>query len=291
MNNAINEINALAPPGITGEGIGIAILDTGICPLEDFTFPKNRIIAFKDFVYGRNTAYDDNGHGTHVAGIACGNGYLSHNKYVGIAPQSNIISLKILDELGHGSSSAALDAIRWIGKNKDTYNIRVVNLSIGTNDKTIASPLIKEVNSLWEKGVVVVAASGNDERNGIASPGISQKILTVGSIEEQIRFRIKSGNTVYYKPDVFAPGENIISCKADEFSFQGKKRSGKSVIDSYYVRMSGTSMATPMISGTAALILQYSPKLSPDSVKRLICNAANSSPPEGLLNIEKIFFG
>ena len=66
MNNAINEINALAPPGITGEGIGIAILDTGICPLEDFTFPKNRIIAFKDFVYGQNTAYDDNGHGTHV---------------------------------------------------------------------------------------------------------------------------------------------------------------------------------------------------------------------------------
>ena len=69
MNNAINEINALAPPDVTGEGIGIAILDTGICPLEDFTFPQNRIIAFKDFVYGRHAAYDDNGHGTHVAGL------------------------------------------------------------------------------------------------------------------------------------------------------------------------------------------------------------------------------
>ncbi|MGE4214807.1 MAG: hypothetical protein AB7E42_08540 [Anaerotignaceae bacterium] len=68
MNNAINEIHALAPPGITGEGIGIAILDTGICPLEDFTFPQNRIIAFKDFVYGQNVVYDDNGHGTHVTG-------------------------------------------------------------------------------------------------------------------------------------------------------------------------------------------------------------------------------
>jgi len=66
MNNAINEIHALAPPGITGEGICIAILDTGICPLEDFTFPQSRIIAFKDFVYGRSMAYDDNGHGTHV---------------------------------------------------------------------------------------------------------------------------------------------------------------------------------------------------------------------------------
>ncbi len=76
MNNAINEINALAPRGITGEGIGIAILDTGICPLEDFTFPKNRIIAFKDFVYGRNTAYDDNGHGTHVTA------YKSNHLYV-----------------------------------------------------------------------------------------------------------------------------------------------------------------------------------------------------------------
>ncbi|MGE4213881.1 MAG: S8 family serine peptidase [Anaerotignaceae bacterium] len=228
---------------------------------------------------------------THVAGIACGNGYLSHKKYTGIAPQSNIICLKILDELGHGSSSAALDAIRWIGKNKDTYNIRVVNLSIGTNDKTIASPLVKEVNSLWEKGVVVVAASGNDERNGIASPGISQKIITVGSIEEQVHFRIKSGNMIYYKPDVFAPGENIISCKADEFSFQGKKRSGKSVIDNYYVRMSGTSMATPMVSATAALILQHAPNLSPDTVKRIICNAANNNRPDGLLNIEKIFYG
>lgn len=291
MNSAIDEINALAPPNITGQGIGIAILDTGICPLEDFTYPQNRIIAFKDFVYGRSAAYDDNGHGTHVTGIACGNGYLSHEKYKGIAPKSNIISLKILDELGHGSASAALDAIRWIAKNRSLYNIRVVNLSIGTNDKTIASPLVKEVNSLWEKGVVVVAASGNDEKNGVASPGISPKIITVGSIEEQVHFRIKSGNMVYYKPDIFAPGENIVSCKADDFSFQGKKRSVKSVIDNYYVRMSGTSMATPMVSAAAALVLQYAPNLSPDSVKRIICNAANVSPPEGLLNIEKIFYG
>jgi Subtilisin-like serine proteases len=227
---------------------------------------------------------------SHVAGIACGNGYLSNKKYAGVAPQSNLICLKILDELGRGSSSSALDAIRWVAKNKDTYNIRVINLSIGTNDKTIASPLIEEVNTLWKNGVVVVAASGNDEKNGIASPGISQKIITVGSIEEQVRFRIKADNTIYYKPDVFAPGENIVSCKADEFSFEGKKRSGKSVIDNYYIRMSGTSMSTPIVSATAALILQHSPNLSPDSVKRIICNAANSTRPEGLLNIEKIFY-
>ena len=291
MNNALETINADAPKGITGRGVGIAILDTGICPMEDFTMPNNRIAAFKDFVNNIKKPYDDNGHGTHVAGIAAGNGYLSDGKYCGVAYESSIIALKILDEFGNGTASSAINALRWVYKNKDRYNIRVVNLSIGTDDQSISSPLIKAVNALWDSGITVVCAAGNDESRGIASPGISPRIITVGSIEEPSVFKIKSKNFVYYKPDVFAPGENIVSCKAHEFSFTGKRRSADNIVEKNYIMMSGTSMSTPMVSGACALMIQHGRGISPDRVKSLMVNAAYMPGKKGLLNIGRIFYG
>ena len=107
MDTTRKSVNAdfINSKGYTGKSITISILDTGICPIEDFTMPHNRIIAFKDFVAGKFEPYDDNGHGTHVSGIAAGNGFLSEGKYMGIAPECNIVSLKILEATRKGNSA------------------------------------------------------------------------------------------------------------------------------------------------------------------------------------------
>ena len=109
--------------GFTGQGVGIAILDTGIELSEDFIYPKNRIIAFKDFTGGNKDAYDNNCHGTHVAGICAGNGFNSGGKYAGIATEANIVAIKILDSGGKGNSANVLAGIQWMVDNKDIYNI------------------------------------------------------------------------------------------------------------------------------------------------------------------------
>ncbi len=224
---------------------------------------------------------------THVAGICASNGVLSDGIFSGIAPESHILSLKILDEAGHGTSSWALDAIKWIHINKIKYNIRVVNMSIGTNDSAISSTLLNAVRGLYSAGITVVAAAGNESRRRISSPGVSPFVITVGAMEENVRFRLRMNRATYFKPDVFAPSENIISCRSETFSFDSGGRSSEMIVNDNYIAMSGTSMATPMVSGTAALLYQYNPSLTPLNVKKIITSACSK---EGhLLNIEKIF--
>lgn len=253
----------------TGEGVGVALLDTGICPMADFLQPKNRIFAFRDFVNGHDAPYDDNGHGTHVAGIVGGNGI-----YRGVAPGCRLICLKILDECGHGTAESIFLALKWVKQHALTYGIRVVNLSVGTNDPSLRYPLIQLVEELWEMGLLVVAAAGNDGAQGITAPGVCRKILTVGCAEERMVFPFREDGQLYYKPDLFAPGENIISCKADSFSFAGKRRKKERVVGEHYVKMSGTSMATPMVSGACALLLEKNPYLTADEVKERLVKSA-----------------
>ena len=269
-----------------GENIGIAVCDTGICPMADFTYPTNRIVVFKDFINNIEYPYDDNGHGTHVTGIAASNGFLSDGLYQGVAPKSNIISLKILDEAGHGNYYWALEAIKWIQNNHKKYNIRVVNLSIGTTDSLISQSLNSAVKNLYDLGITVVSAAGNENHYRISSPGTSPFAITAGAIEDKVRFRLKHRTGYYYKPDIFAPSENIISTKCENFSFAAENRSDRKPIDKNYIQMSGTSMATPMVSGAAALLYSIRPSLSPLSVKRII---VNSSQPAYILNIKSMF--
>jgi len=286
MNRAKAIIRYSPPDNCDGENIGIAICDTGICPMEDFSYPMNRIIAFKDFVNNINYPYDDNGHGTHVSGIAASNGYLSDGLYSGIAPKSNIISLKILDEAGHGNSYWALDAINWIKENHKKYNIRVVNMSIGTTDSSISQSLNNAVKTLFDEGITVVSAAGNENHYRISSPGTSPYAITAGAMEDKTKFRFKHKNSFYYKPDIFAPSENIISTKCKNFSFDTANKSNRLPVGSDYIIMSGTSMATPMISGAAALLYCLKPNLTPQSIKRII---VNSSMPSNILDIESMF--
>lgn len=147
----------------TGKGIGVAILDTGIYPHMDF---GNRIRAFYDFLSYKPLPYDDNGHGTHVAGILAGDGRASMGKYRGAAPGCGIVALKVLDRMGNGSREDVMRAFRFIREYRQELRIRVVNISVGTTLRSGRDndALMESVETLWDEGLVIVAAAGNQDR-------------------------------------------------------------------------------------------------------------------------------
>lgn len=270
----------------TGKNIGVAILDTGIYPHIDF---RNRICAFSDFISNIKTPYDDNGHGTHVAGILAGSGEASHGKYRGVAPGCRIASLKVLDRFGNGSKEDLLRSFVWIMQNRETYNIRIVNISVGTTYKTKNEHdvLIQGVEVLWDAGLVVVAAAGNQgpKTGSITAPGSSKKIITVGSSDLMEGKKGISGRGPTFecvcKPDIVAPGNRIVSCYAGTEKLYGEK--------------SGTSMSTPIISGAVARMLEKDPFLSNFEIKMMLKDSTDdlglphNQQGWGKFNIDKFF--
>ena len=249
----------------TGKGIGLCILDTGIYEHIDFT---GRIWAFYDFLAFKRRPYDDNGHGTHVAGLVAGDGTASMGKYRGAAPGCGIISLKVLDRYGTGSQDDVLRALRWIRENRQQYRIRVVNISVGTtcNSKRNHARLLESVEQLWDEGVVVVTAAGNQgpRPGSITAPGSSKKVITVGSSDllegrSAISGRGPTAECVC-KPDIVAPGNKIMSC------VPGKPYS--------YGVKSGTSMSTPLVTGAIACALEKNPALTNTDIKTMLMNSA-----------------
>ena len=249
----------------TGKGIGVCILDTGIYEHIDFT---GRIWAFYDFLAFKRRPYDDNGHGTHVAGLVAGDGTASMGKYRGAAPGCGIISLKVLDRYGTGSQDDVLRALRWIRENRQQYRIRVVNISVGTtcNSKRNHARLLESVEQLWDEGVVVVTAAGNQgpRPGSITAPGSSKKVITVGSSDllegrSAISGRGPTAECVC-KPDIVAPGNRIMSC------VPGKPYS--------YGVKSGTSMSTPLVTGAIACALEKNPALTNTDIKTMLMNSA-----------------
>lgn len=250
----------------TGKGIGVCILDTGIYEHIDFT---GRIWAFYDFLAFKRRPYDDNGHGTHVAGLVAGDGTASMGKYRGAAPGCGIISLKVLDRYGTGSQDDVLRALRWIRENRQQYRIRVVNISVGTtyNSKRNHARLLESVEQLWDEGVVVVTAAGNQgpRPGSITAPGSSKKVITVGSSDllegrSAISGRGPTAECVC-KPDIVAPGNKIMSC------VPGKPYS--------YGVKSGTSMSTPLVTGAIACALEKNPALTNTDIKTMLMNSAD----------------
>lgn len=250
-----------------GENVGIAFIDTGVAPHCDFLIGKNRVACFKDFINNKSQMYDDNGHGTFVCGVCSGNGCLSKFRYAGIAPRSKIFALKALNNHGEASANKILDAMEWIFDNHKTLGISIVCMSFGSEPLGLNDPIMLGADALWKEGIVVVAAAGNSgpEYQTIKSPGISSKIITVGGIDDN-RYDDNSFNRNYFeiadfssrgpafksaKPDVVAPSVDIISCGTSKF----------------YTTLSGTSVATPMIAGLAALLYEKAPNSSPNQIK------------------------
>lgn len=251
--------------GLTGKGIGIAIMDTGVGMHPDIIYKNGPLMSFYDTLAHHNNFYDDNGHGTHVAGIICGNGTASNKLYEGIAPDCKIHIIKILNKNGEGNIKNVISGIEWLLKNKDKYNIRIVNISVGSvslKKFDESSLLVRSINSLWEAGLVVVTAAGNNGPSDytIGAPGNSRKIITVGTSDSvkgkfthDFSGRGPTMNCIK-KPDIVAPGLNTISCN--------------NIINrSFYIPRSGTSMSTPIVSGCIALLLQKYPYFTNKDVK------------------------
>lgn len=282
--------------GFFGDGITIAVIDTGVAPHNDLVKNGNRIIGFKDLVNGKNSPYDDSGHGTHVAGIVAGDGYSSKGKYAGVAPKANILGIKALDKNGSGSSSDIIAALSYVVEKKDEFNIRIVNLSLGTipNSSQSNDPLCKAVEKVIKAGIIVVAAAGNNgpDTESILSPGISREVITVGAVDDKrtidptddtIATFSSRGPTLdgELKPDLVAPGVNIQSLS-------------NAKLDSY-ASLSGTSMATPLVTGSVALLMEKHGDLSQKEVKKKLINSCydlkdkETNQGAGVLSLEKLF--
>jgi serine protease AprX len=300
--------------GYDGAGIGIAIIDSGISSWHDdltsttselFPYGNQRVTKFVDFVNGRALPYDDNGHGTHVAGIIAGNGYDSKGEKSGVAPGASIISLKVLDQNGKGTISNIIAALSWVAANAKTYNIRVVNMSVGAGiyESYWTDPLTLATKAVTDQGITVVAAAGNLGKNaagklqwgGITAPGNAPWVLTVGAsstmgtltrTDDTMAGYSSSGPTwkdFEMKPDLVAPGTGTVSLAVPGSTFYINKPllllDGKLPLGSKpYISLSGTSMAAPVVAGTIALMLEANPTLTPNLIKALLQYTAQQYP-------------
>ncbi len=274
--------NPLAP--LTGQGIGIAVIDSGVASHPDL---GNRVIVSQNFnpnVNGNDDAY---GHGTAVAGIIAGDGTASLGQYIGVAPEANIINLRVNDGTGGAPTSAIMNAVLWAVNNKNSYNIRVINLSLqaSVQESYRTSPIDAAVEYAWLKGIVVVVAAGNTGPNSaLYAPANDPYVITVGAtddhgtvatIDDTLAGFSSYGVTQdgFTKPDFVAPGRRVITTLAPNSTFALSYPSF--IVGTQYIRLSGTSVAAPVVSGVAALYVESNPTLRPGQLKGVLVATAN----------------
>jgi len=297
-----NDCSVSEKPCLTGEGITIGILDTGI----DYTHPDLggcfgdgcKVTGGYDFVNDDDNPIDDKGHGTHVAGIAAGNGALK-----GVAPDAELYAYKVLDNKGSGDGDDIIAAIeKAVDPNQDedfSDHLDIISLSLGANCKENYGkytfdcgpddPVSMAIDNAVDTGVVAVVSAGNkgyqNERGTIGSPGTARKAITVGAFDNgyypdfmTLSFSSSRGPVIWeavngktyalVKPDIIAPGINICSAKSSSYN------PAYTCHDENHVKMSGTSMAAPHVSGTIALLKQRDPDLNSKKIKSLLKSTA-----------------
>jgi serine protease AprX len=304
--------------GWDGTGVGVAVIDSGIYSHPDLlsrATGKSRVLYRKSFIGGVQS--DDYGHGTHVAGIIAGTGASSNvpgSSHVlrGMAPNANLLDLRVLDENGSSNDSVVISAIQTAVSLKNKYGVRVINLSLGRPiyETCTLDPLCEAVESAWNSGIVVVVAAGNLGRNGystVLSPGNSPHAITVGAMKTEQSYTRNDDLIASYsskgptyidqtvKPDVVAPGNLVVSLLAPSSTLE-RTYPQNVVGPSYYspgktgpaeyMTLSGTSMATPVVSGAVALMLQKDPGLTPDTVKARLMKTAGKTFPVSSVAVE-----
>ena len=288
--------------GLDGTGVGIAIIDSGVANWHD-DLGSTRVTRFVDFVNFQAAAYDDYGHGTHVAGIIAGDGHDSAGRRRGVAPGATLLVERVLDGAGQGYISNVIAAIDYAIANKDALQLRVVNLSVaaGVYETYNTDPLTLAAKRAVEAGLVVVSAAGNlgkgpdgqPQYGAIGAPGNAPWVITVGasshngtidrSDDTVASFSSRGPTALDFqaKPDLVAPGvgiESLAEAGSTLFNTKPLMRLWGTVQTATepYLSLSGTSMASPVVSGTIALMLQANPALTPNLVKAILQVTAES---------------
>jgi len=294
LDNAIgiHYVDTVWDFGYTGEGVSVAIIDTGIDPnhvgINDFdddpTTDDPKVVAFYDALdgsgddgSGTTQAYDDHGHGSHCAGITAGTGSIDdgpmstgETPYRGVAPGATLVGVKVLDGGGSGSFAEVMKGMEWTIDNQIKYNIRSASMSLGG---AWVSELTQEqeervttlANEMVAHGIALMIAAGNSAAYGtIGTPGAAKDVITVGATEDSRQLAVYSSKGPTHegqiKPNVAAIGSAVMSVEAN---------SGNA-----YVSMSGTSMATPMVAGMAVLLHQANPDLQPLMIRSILESTA-----------------
>ncbi len=318
--------------GLTGNGVGIAVIDSGVHFTNDLADTVNggpsRIIG--NAKIGQTNTDDFCGHGSHIAGIIAGNGAGStgtdfFRTFYGIARHANIINVCVLSNQGLGKVSDVITGIQWLMTNKTKYNIRALNLSLGhpVGESYTTDPLCQAVEGAWKAGIAVVCAAGNSGRlnsaqtsgldnegwgtayGSIQSPANDPYVITVGAMKDLAggrsydRIATYSGRgptrlDLILKPDLVAPGNQVVSLNTNNswlaqtygatnlIPLSSYSYTTSSSTSTRYFRLSGTSMAAPVVSGAIALMVQANPALSPDTIKaRLMISADKWTNPNG----------
>ncbi|MEM9203368.1 MAG: S8 family serine peptidase [Actinomycetota bacterium] len=315
MYNVVDQINArsLWQQGITGEGIDVAVIDTGVAPVPALT-GADKVVAMVDLSFEAGipeaTFLDTYGHGSHMAGIIAGSdpggdpatAHERPKEFHGVAPGAGIVSVKVGDNTGAVDVSQVIAAIDWVIEHKDEgdLNIRVINLSYGTDstqDPEI-DPLSHAVERAWHAGIVVVVAAGNGGKDGVglSNPASNPYVIAVGAakvknngsvtvpgwsarawkVNKSNRDWLKAWDADYKKrgADLVAPGDSIRSLRVPGSRIGMEETAGR--VNETIQRGTGTSQATAVVSGAAALLLQARPDLTPDQVKALLMDSADS---------------
>ena len=285
--------------GYTGAGIDVALIDSGVAPVNGLTTP-GKVVNGPDLSFDSQNPslmyLDAYGHGTHMAGIIAGrddavvpgSAYAKDTTdFVGIAPDARIVNVKVADAGGAVDVSQVIAAIDWIVQHRtdNGLNIRVINLSFGTDSTQpyVLDPLAYAAEVAWKSGIVVVAAVGNDGANslGVADPANDPYVIAVGAADTQgtvnaaddtVATFSSAGNGVR-NPDLVAPGVHIAGLR-DPGSTIDQQYGATATVGSRFFRGSGTSQSTAIVSGAAALVLQQHPSYTPDEVKQLLMSTA-----------------
>lgn len=277
------------PAYLQGQGVTVAVVDSGIGKNKDLNLQRIKDVNFNRDYHDSNDKY---GHGTFVAGIVAGNGKHSKGEAIGIAPKANLLNVRVSNDQGSSTESEIIEALHWIVLNAEAYNIRVVNLSLNSAvaQSYHTSPLAAAVEILWFNGIVVVVSAGNNGTAELYPPANDPFVITVGATDDNATVdkaddligsfsAYGTTETGQVKPELVAPGRNMVAYVPSNQKLTMGKRHGKNSIDNNYFRMTGTSMAAPVVTGAVALLLQDEPQLTPDQVKyRLMATADKSWP-------------
>jgi serine protease AprX len=287
---------------LTGKGVGVALIDTGVVPVEGLT-GAGKVVNGPDLSFESQAEslrhLDTFGHGTHMAGIIAGRDTAvipgkeaDPRRFVGVAPDATLLNLKVASSDGATDVSQVIAAIDWVvqHRNDNGMNIRVLNLSFGTDSTQsyLLDPLAYAAEVAWRQGIVVVTAAGNEGLTSttLTNPAIDPFVIAVGASDHRgtektdddvVASFSSGGSLATRRPDLVAPGRSIVSLRNPGSHIDQGHPEGLVAgdADQRFFRGSGTSQASAVVSGAAALLLQQRPNLTPDQVKRLLTKSAD----------------